>query len=301
MAHIDAPFSARLRGQHRQIDSSFPDSSRTGLLHLLYDLEEKRYVAGWPAIARELQRIGRQPPASYNSSSVAAEKQAKADAEEVLASLKWEKAYDFCERLYSHLSQDMGHWIDNDSFEITTPKSDVQKYISGELERIFLEDGLAFEFSEGLVRRRGRKHTVDKTTRAQVVLGDNRLAGARKHYEKALQFFRHPTKPDYENCAKEAVCAVEATGKALFPAAKAATLGELAKWFATTKDYAVPKALVKTIEGLYAYRSGGDGVGHGGATGGAATAEVAEYVLSVSASQIIYLVDVESTNDDIPF
>ena len=200
VAHIYAPFSARLRGQHRQTDNSFPDSARTALLHLLYDLEEKRYVAGWSAIARELQRIGRQPPASYNSSSVASEKQAKADAETALASLKWEKAYDFCERLYSHLSQDAGNWIDNDNFEVTTPKSDVQKYISGELERTFLEEGLAFEFSEGLVRRRGRKHTVDQTTRAQVVLGDDRLAGARKHYEKALQFFRHPTKPDYENC-----------------------------------------------------------------------------------------------------
>ncbi len=301
MAQSDAPFSARHRGQHRQIDNSLPDSARTALLHLLYDLEEKRYVAGWPAIARELQRIGRQPPVSYSSSSVAAEKQAKVDAEAALASLKWERTYDFCERLYSHLPQDAGHWVDNDNFEITTPKSDVQKYIARELERIFLEEGLAFEFVGGLVRRLGRKHTVDQTTRAQVVLGDNRLAGARKHYEKALQFFRHPTKPDYENCVKEAVCAVEAAGKALFPAAKAATLGELAKWFLTTKDYAVPKALVKTIEGLYAYRSGGDGVGHGGAAGGAATAEVAEYVLSVSASQIIYLVDVESMNDDIPF
>lgn len=301
MAQSDAPFSARYRGQHQQIDKSFPDSARTALLHLLYDLEEKRYVAGWPAIARELQRIGRQPPVSYSSSSVAAEKQAKVDAEAALASLKWERTYDFCERLYSHLPQDVGHWVDNDNFEITTPKSDVQKYIARELERIFLEERLAFEFVEGLVRRRGRKHTVDQTTRAQVVLGDNRLVSARKHYEKALQFFRHPTKPDYENCVKEAVCAVEAAGKALFPAAKAATLGDIAKWFLTTKDYAVPKALVKTIEGLYAYRSCGDGVGHGGAAGGAATAEVAEYVLSVSASQIIYLVDVESMNDDIPF
>ena len=138
VAHIDAPFSARLRGQHRQIDNSFPDSARTALLHLLYDLEEKRYVAGWSAIARELQRIGRQPPASYNSSSAAGEKQAKADAETALASLKWEKAYDFCERLYSHLSQDAGNWIDNDNFEVTTPKSDVQKYISGELERTLI-------------------------------------------------------------------------------------------------------------------------------------------------------------------
>lgn len=300
MIHTDAPFSARHRGQHRQIDNAFPDSAKTALLHLLYELEEKRYVAGWPAIARELQRIGRLSPSTYSSSSIAAERQAKADAETALGSLKWEKAYDFCERLYNHLAQDVGHWVDND-LDITTPRSDVQKYIASELERIFLEEGLAFEFTEGLVRRRGRKHTVDRATRAQVVLGDNRLAGARKHYEKALQFFRHPTKPDYENCVKESVCAVEATGKALFPAAKAATLGDLAKWLLTTKDYEVPKALVKTIEGLYAYRSGGEGVGHGGAAGGAATAEVAEYVLSVSASQIIYLVDVESTNDDIPF
>ena len=298
MSHIVAPFSARLSGQHRHIDDSFPDDARTALLHLLYDLKEKEYIAGWPAIARELRRIARHPPTLY-SSSTASENQAKADAEAALASLKWEKAYDFCERLYSHLSQDVEHRV-HDEWEVTTPRSDVQKYIADELQRIFLEEELAFEFSEGLVRRRGRKHTADQTTRAQVVLGDNRLAGARKHYGKALQFFRH-VKPDYENCVKEAVCAVEAAGKALFPSAKAATLGDLIKWFATTSDYAIPRALVKTIEGLYAYRSGGDGVGHGGATGGAATAEVAEYVLSVSASQIIYLVDVESTSDDLPF
>lgn len=301
MPPADAPFSARNRGQHRQIDNSFPVSAKTALLHLLYDLEDKNYVAGWPAIARELQRVGRQPPVTYSSSSVAAEKQAKDDSSTALAELAWDKTYDFCERIYSHLARDVRNWVDNETYEIGTPKSEVQKYIANELERIFLEEGMAFEFTDGLVRRRGRKHTVDQSTRAQVVLGDSRLSSARKHYEKALQFFRNPTKPDYENCVKESVCAVEAAGKALFPAAKASTLGDLAKWFLTTKDFAVPKALVKTIEGLYAYRSGGDGVGHGGASGGVATAEVAEYVLSVSASQIIYLVDIETTNDDIPF
>lgn len=295
----DAPFSARNRGQHKQIDNAFPDTARTGLLHLLYDLVDRGYVSGWPALAREIQRIGRYSPVEY-SSSTAGDKQAKSDAESGLPGLSWERTYDFCERLYAHLPRDAGHW-EGDDYRITTPKSDVQAYIAKELQRIFLEEGLAFEFSEGLVRRRGRKHTVDQTTRAQVVLGDARLVSARKHYEKALQFFRQPAKPDYENCVKEAVCAVEAAGKALFPAAKAATLGDLVKWFQTTKDYAVPKALIKTIEGLYAYRSGGDGIGHGGAAGGAATAEVAEYVLSVSASQIIYLVDIESASDDIPF
>ncbi|WP_421718070.1 hypothetical protein [Algiphilus sp.] len=301
MADIDAPFSARYRGQHCQIESAFPSSARTALLHLLYDLKDRGYVAGWPAIARELQRIGRQPPIKYDSSSTAADRQAREDAQAGLNSLKWEKAYDFCERLHNHLAQDVISWLDYETSEVATPKSEVQEYIARELERVFLEEGLAYEFFNGLVRRRGRKHTVEKATRAQVVLGDNRLADTRKHYEKALQFFRHPTKPDYENCVKEAVCSIEAAGKSLFPEARAATLGDLANWFVRQKDYPVPRALVKTIEGIYAYRSGGDGVGHGGAKGGTATAEVAEYVLSVSASQIIYLVDLASTNEEIPF
>lgn len=293
------PFSARTRGGHPQIDNAFPPSARIGLLHLLLDLVEKSYVDGWPVIAREFQRIGRQLPVEYGASSSSAW-EAKADTEEALNKLGWEKLYDFCERLHEQLSRQTGYWGD-DTYQVTTTKSNVQAYIANELQRIFLEEGLAFEFEEGVVRRRGRKHTVDQTTRAQLVLGDTRLANARRHYEKALLFFRNPTKPDFENCVKEAVCAVEAAGKALFPSAKATTLGDLAKWFSSTKEVAVPKALVKTIDGIYAYRSGGDGVGHGGAEGGAATAEVAEYVLSVCASQIIYLVDVASENDEVPF
>ncbi len=295
------PFSARNRGAHRQIDSAFPPSARNGLLHIIFDLVDRTYVADWGAVARELQRIGRAAPAEYNMSKTTSIGQAKEDAQSTLSALSWEKTYDFCERLHSHLTREVGRsW--NDEFEVTTPKAEVQAFIADELQRLFAEEGLAFEFTDGLVRRRGRKHTVDVTTRAQVVLGDPRLASARKHYEKAMQFFRNPSKPDYENSVKEAVCAVEAAGKALFPAAKAATLGDLAKWFTSTKDVAVPKALAQTITGIYAYRSGGDGVGHGGSAGGAATAEVAEYVLAVCASQIIYLVDVSNAQEnDVPF
>lgn len=301
MTNQQAPFSARNRGAHRQIDASFPPSARIGLLHLLLDLVEREYVSGWGSIAKELQRIGRLPPAEYSNTQITSIRQAKADAGEALTALSWDKAYDFCERLHNHLAREVGHhW--NDEYEVKTPKAEVQVFIADELQRLFSEEGLAFEFTEGLVRRRGRKHTVDITTRAQVVLGDPRLANARKHYEKAMQFFRSPAKPDFENAVKEAVCAVEAAGKALFPAAKAATLGDLAKWFVSTKDVIIPKALAQTITGIYAYRSGGDGVGHGGSAGGAATAEVAEYVLAVSASQIIYLVDVSNAQEiDIPF
>lgn len=295
------PFSARHRGQHRQIDADFPATARNGLLHLLCDLVERNYVDEWIAVARELQRIARNPPTAYNANSVPSTRQARIDAEVVLATLAWQEAFDFCERLHSHLARDVGYHNEL-KFVMTAAKSDVQAYIGNELQRLFFEEGLAFEFSEGSVRRRGRKHTVDVASRAQVVLGDPRLGDARKHFEKALQFFRSFAKPDYENAVKESVCAVEAAGKALFASSKAATLGDLAKWLASPEGVAVPKALTKTIAAIYAYRSGGDGVGHGGASGGRATAEVAEFVLAVCASQIIFLVDVANLqNADVPF
>ncbi|WFR77315.1 hypothetical protein P9875_16460 [Janthinobacterium rivuli] len=295
------PFSARNRGVHRKIDTEFPQSAQVGLLHLLLDLIDRDYIAGWAPLAREIQRIARLPPVEYNNSKSASIQQAKIDVEVALATLSWDKNYDFCERLHNHLAKEVGYSY-NDMYEVTTPKSEVQAFITAELQRLFSEEELAFEFTEGLVRRRGRKHTVEVTTRAQVVLGDSRLTSARRHYDKAMQFFRSPAKPDYENCVKEAVCAVEAAGKILFPAAKAATLGDLAKWFSSTKDVSVPKAIAQTITGIYAYRSGGDGIGHGGAAGGIATAEVAEYVLAVCASQIIYMVDVSIHYEgEVPF
>lgn len=269
------------------------------MLHMLYDLVEKDYISGWPTIARELQRISRVQPVIYDLSSFSAIERSKDDAKKILSSLAWDKAFDFCERIYRYLAQDVRYG--GITLGIKKEKKEVQTYIASEIERLFLEENLAFEFADGVVSRRGRRHTEDTATRAQVVMGDSRLNESRKHYAKALHFFRSPTSPDYENCVKEAVCAVEAAGKALFPESKAATLGDLAKWFLKTNDYEIPKALVKTIEGIYAYRSGGNGVGHGGAEGGVATLEVAEYILSVTASQIIYFVEIEGLNDEIPF
>lgn len=297
-----APFSARAAGQHRQIDSDFPITARTGLLHLLSDLVDRQYVADWIVIARELHRIGRLPLVGYEVSLVASIRQARADATVALESLAWPKAYDFCERLYGHLAHQMGYEDSYGNYTEQIARSDSQAYIAAELQRLFLEEALAYEFTDGVVRRRGRKHTVELTAKSQVVLGDPELVGARQHFEKALQFFRHPTKPDYENAVKEAVCAVEAAGKVLFPKAKASTLGDLIKWLGSTPTVSVPKAVTQTMTGVYTFRNGGDGVAHGGASGGKASLEVTEYMLAVCASQIIYLADLANGSDgDIPF
>jgi hypothetical protein len=151
------PFSARHRGQHRHIDADCPATARNGLLHLLLELVEKEYVGGWEAIAREVQRIGRLPPVAYNSSH-ASILRARADAEEALAELGWDKVYDFCERLHNHLARAVGYHY-NDEYQVTTSKNDVQAFIADELQRLFSEERLAFEFTEGQrsrLRCRGR-------------------------------------------------------------------------------------------------------------------------------------------------
>jgi len=290
-----APFSARVRAAHRQIDNDFPVSARVGLRHLLYELVRRRYVEGWGEVARELARIARVPPSEVGP-------RGEQEAETILEGLSWERVYDFCERLHNHLAQDVVDTDFNGNERLSTPRSGVQAFIASELRRLFLEEALAFDFGEGVVQRRDRRHSVERISRAEVVLGDPRLGAARKHYEKALQFFRDPSKPDHENAVKEAVCSVEAAGKALFPEAKAATLGDLTKWLTSTDTALLPKTLGQTIVGLYGFRGGGDGVSHGGASGGVATAEIAEYALAVTASQIILLVDLSNSQEqDIPF
>jgi len=187
------------------------------------------------------------------------------------------------------------------TWEITTPKSEVQEYAASELQRLFLEENLAFEFSDGIVRRRGRRNTADQVSRAEVVLGDPRLAKALSHFNKALRYFRNVSQPDPENVVKEAVCAVEAAARALFPSG-GSTLGDVTKSITGVGLGQLPKPIANTFLGMYGFRSGGEGVGHGGATGGVVTKELAEYALAVAASQIVLLVDLAAVLEpEVPF
>src|SRR6266850_7516853 len=102
------PFSARNQGAHAQIDNDCPESARTGLLHLLYATVEREHV-GWPELAREFQRIARLTPGSYDSPYAPAIATARRDATAALLQLPWDKVFDFCERLYSHLVHEVSY------------------------------------------------------------------------------------------------------------------------------------------------------------------------------------------------
>jgi len=292
---IFPPFSARNRGAHAQIDNDCPETTRVGLLHLLRRLEDQKYVEGWRDIVGELQRIARVIPGPTNHSYAA-------QAEQLLLALPWEKVFDFCERLYSHLAKDVHRYNQQtEEWELITPRSEVQEYTANELRRLFIEEHLAFEFSNGLVRRRGRRHTAEQVSRAELVLGDPRLSAALAHFNKALRYFRNVSQPDPENAVKEAVCAVEATARVLFPSG-GSTLGDIVKSISGSGLGQLPKPIAQTFHGLYGFRSTGEGVGHGGTTGGAATKELAEYALAMAASQIVLLVDLAAVSEpDVPF
>jgi hypothetical protein len=121
------------------------------------------------------------------------------------------------------------------------------------------------------------------------------------HFNKALRYFRNVAQPDPQNVVKEAVCAVEATARVLFPSG-GATLGDIVKTITGSELGQLPKPIANTFHGLYGFRSGGEGVGHGGATGGAVTKELAEFALAVAASQIVLLVDLAAAAEaDVPF
>jgi len=103
------PFSERNRGAHLQVDSDFPESARTGLLHLLHDLVEKNYVDGWIALVREIERIARVSPVLYNKESMPDMDRAREKVDELIFALSWDKLYDFCERLYGYLTKKSLH------------------------------------------------------------------------------------------------------------------------------------------------------------------------------------------------
>ncbi len=290
------PFSARNTGAQWRVDNDFPQTARLGLVHILSDLVDKQYVGDWAHVLRELRRLARQDYGGEDSYYP------NSDAKNILMDLPWQRVFDFCERLYSRLAQAVGYRNSNDGEYVETASiTNVQQFIEGEIQLLFLEEGLAFDFRNGVVQRRGRRHTVLQTSKAEMVLGDPKLGKARKHYEKALQYFRDVKKPDCENAVKEAVCAVEAAAKVLFPDIKGSTLDDVIK-AKSGNDYGqIPKPIAKIFFGLYGYRGSGDGVAHGGAEGGPATPEVAEFVLATAASQIIYLVDLATPDEDVPF
>lgn len=288
------PFSRRSADPKAGIDNEFPESARIGLLHLLHELVAEEFVIGWPAVAQELRRIDRREPGEYDSRNNNDVQAARDDVRMILNEIVWGKAFDFCEFLYSKLAAETRVWREGEDALITDKTLDVVRVeIAKRIQQLFLEENFIYDFVDGEVVRRGSPHTLSRIDRASVALGDARLEEARAHFRKALAFFRDRVDVDYENAVKEAVCAVEAAAKRLFPGARGATLGDVIKKLTGEKQHQIPHALAGVFTSLYAYRNGAAGVSHGASSGGAVSATTADFTIAVAASQIIFLVEME--------
>jgi len=149
----------------------------------------KNYVDSWIAIDKEISRIAREDPKLYDRYKVSSQEDARVSAESIINTMSWDKIFDFCERLHSHIAIEATRWDDEVSdWELIAPREIVQQYISDELQRIFLEENLAFAFKQGEVERKGRSHTRKQISKAEPTLGDPRLNDARNHYKKALVY-----------------------------------------------------------------------------------------------------------------
>jgi hypothetical protein len=251
------PFSARNRGDLAPIENDFPDTARIGLVHLVADAVQRDYVPGWIPVARELHRIARAAPKKYDPSVVEDIAAAETDVSRAIMSLPWQRPYDFCERLHNYLAR--ATWIDSDGDS------------HAEVQIVFQEENLPYEFKDGLVQRRGRRNTVTQVSKAEARMADARLVAARAHFAKAQRYFRDREKPDPENAVKEAVCAVEAAARELFPDGKPSDLEDVVKSITGTESGKLPHTTAKTFIGLYTFRGSGEGAAHGGAAGGVAT------------------------------
>jgi hypothetical protein len=298
------PISHRLSPGMPWIQDDFPRTARVAVRHLLHDLVDRRYVRSWIAIDKEIRRIARDEPQTYDEGSAIDIDAARLSIGTRLDELKWSAVLDFCERVHSHLAVDVIDWggIEGEARVIVVEREKVQLYIADELERIFLEERLAFTFVDNEIRARGRKHTRAQLAKVEATFADPRLSEARQHFAKATRYFQNKNDPDFENVIKEAICAVEAAAKRLFPDSKAKTLADVIKDLCSGNQRRLPKQIGDTIFGLYAYRGGGNGIAHGATGGGAANRALAEYVLAIAASQVILLHDIESEGTtELPF
>jgi len=301
---VSQTFSASIE-RSPWIQNDVPHSARIALLHLLNDLIEKGYTGGWFDMDREIRRIARQLPANYPTDIYSlddAEQSAEISVRStILNDLTWNKIFDFCERLYSYLAKESINWDASDNYsKVIISREKVHNYISEEIQRIFLEEKLSYIFDEGKVKRRFYEHTKCQISKAEEKLRDSRLDDANTHYNKAIDFFLDPYKPDFENAIKEAVCAVEAAAIKLFPNIKENNLGKIMHRLTGRQPGQIPPPLPNTISCLNDYRGSGKGVAHPALTGGQTTRTIAEYVISITASQIIFLYELAYEDKEKP-
>ena len=242
-----------------------PESARIGLYHVVEQFfhHEHRnlYLELYKGLCVAL-RIPRERALGDYQASLAIEK--------LINACEWWQFYDVCEVMWTALESD---W-DRDEF-------------STQVNTLFREERLGFEFREGRVEKVGSGFVDAQVKEARYLLKEPEFKGADKQFEKAIKHLNVRPNPDVENCVKDAVGAIESVGRIIVNDEKA-LLSDIIKDMAGKE--VIPKPLDQTIQKIYAYRGDQPGVAHGAVGTSKVTIDEAEFVLAMSAAIIIYLV-----------
>jgi hypothetical protein len=270
----------------------FPKTAITALIYLFQGLKKKSYLVADDEVIREVNRIGRFT--SINLDGLENKDFTNAIGGR-LYQLDWGNILYFCERTYDKLLAEVYGYDYYDTFEI------VKKFFSDEINAILEEERINFVFFDGKFIRRGRLQTRKAMEKVGYVLADDRLVKVRSFYSKAQKAYNLRPDPDVENCVKDALCALEACIEIL-------TGHEASQYFTKTINQIkgngnrqIPGPIAESLIKFYSYRGSAEGVGHAAIDGNRVNIIDAEFVLSLVATYITYLVDVFPFNDDVPF
>lgn len=271
------------------IDSDFPKSARVALWFVLRRTVELNRTEGWVRIAEEILRLHRMKK-SYE------ETEAADLSYSIIHELEWTKVYIFCERVYEKLLTAEVEYDFNANPEVVYELEEVRKDFEKDINQLLGEETIVYRMKNGEFYRPGRFHSQKITSKAYRVLQDPILNDARRHFAKARLFFEKAPEPDFPNAIKEAVSAMEAAAKHLFPG-KQKDFEKVIRSIKDAEGEAIPPTIINGLLSPYRFRGAGHAVAHGGATGGRVTAYVAEWTLTIVAASIIYLRDIAQSHD----
>ena len=279
------------------ITNDFPYSARVGLVYIIDDLLDNGYLQRennntikYSIINREISRLSRDLT-EYNHSEI----------NPLIMNMDWKLNFELMERIYLKILKEICEYdMNGNVIDVVKNISEVRNYYSEEVNTLLNEESIGFEFVDGLFMRKGYLKTIKSIAKSNTVLSDPDLAIAKNHYNKAIQYFSDIKNPDFENCIKESICALEFCLERLYSK-------EITKNFENGirklgQEKKVPAPIIESIIKMYGYRNNANGVAHGTGSGLIVSEKEAELVISLIADYITYFYSLLKTEEElIPF
>jgi len=228
-----------------------------------YALAQIAYDAGLrpSSLSAVICRVLRVPPSDYNWSEYP---NIDSEVRQHLSEMPWYRVYDIAEAIYQRLM---------------APGGGDTELFRNELNRYFRENGIGWQLMDGLIEMRGDTEFEATVQGALAELGSGHPTAESELREARADLSRRPS-PDLTGAVQHSMGALEALAKQIAGDEKA-TFGQLVPRLTD-----IPKPLDTAIEKVWGYASN---AARHVREGGTPAHEEAEFVVSMAASVITYL------------